>query len=143
MSTIIHENGITLSERQRNYLRECSWSLNKQMRKILKNKYPAGATYYEMKCILEDAHGKQMNIDTVRRGLSQQTDITSRLKQLEDDYGRMPLVKSDDRRLNPESGAKISVYRYNQRYGKPPTHKELLERNKDNNQMTFQRGFGI
>lgn len=137
---ILYENGITLTERQRSFLSRQSWGLNKQMRRILK-KYSQGFTYYEMKKILEQVPGNgKVNIDTVRRGLSQQTDIDSRLTDLEDKYGRMPLLKSDERRENPESGVSISVYKYNERYGQPPSHRELVEKQRKTGQMNFHEG---
>lgn len=136
MSDIIYEYGITLSEEERSFLTRSGWALNKQIRRIMKKYYPRGFTYYEMKGILEQAHGKDINVDTVRRGISQQTDIQSGLDELRDKYGRMPLVKSTEKRLNPESGVSISVYTWNDRYGQPLTHREIVE--KYNGQQQIQ-----
>lgn len=138
---MIYENGITLTDQEKNLLVDKAWSQSKQIAKILKNRRGYGYTYQELRVALESVFGeKKINQDSVKRALSTMTGCQNAPESLKDDYGRWPLVKADKKRLNPETGKKIHVYLWNDRYNQHPTASELRDRYKDSKQMDAYDG---
>jgi hypothetical protein len=43
------------------------------------------------------------------------------------------------KKLNPDTGINITVYKWNSRYDKPPTNQELLHKQQNQGQMDFHK----
>lgn len=127
-NSLIYENGIRLTDTEREWLSKTSKPLNDQIYLLLKKYHPRGFTTQEIQAALEQAHGT-LNKDSIRRGTTQQTDCASGHSDYQDEYGRFRLVKTTKKRLNPETGIHVTIYTINERFSKPPTHREILARN--------------
>lgn len=125
----IYENGIDLFESERKMLRRKAFSLNKMMAKILKNRKGHGYHYQEMIEALEGIYGKDnVNKDSVRRGLSNMAGSKDASETMKDKYGRWPLIKLPEKRLNRVTQKHIHPYAWNPKYGddNPPSHRDLV-----------------
>jgi len=133
----IYQNGLTLSPSEEQMLVEKAWSQSKKIAKILKNRIGFGYTYQEMRVCLEGLFGEDnVNQDSVKRAMSTMTGAKGAPDKMKDKYGRWPLIKLTEKRLNPETQVHIHVYAWNPMYGKPPSNEELVSRHAGN-QMNF------
>lgn len=140
----IYQNGLTLTPQEEQLLTNKAWSQSKQIAKILKNRPGQGYTTQEMKACLENLFGKKtVNEHSVKRAMSTMTGTKGAPDKLKDKYGRYPLIKLDEKRLNPESGVKIHVYAWNPRYNQPQTHREIVEEQKRTGQYDFYGQLGL
>jgi hypothetical protein len=141
----VYQNGIQLSEREEKILTESAWSQSKIIAKILKwmwqNQDPRkGLTFQEMRVTLEGIFpDRRINQDSVKRAMSTMTGTKNASKKYQDKEGRWPLIKIDQKRINPEVELKseIHVYAWNPRYNQPLTHREMIEKYKGQAQMDF------
>lgn len=145
-SPTIFEKGISLSPKEKDLLQRKALSLNRLMALILKNRPDQGLNYGEMMLLIEGAYGQgKVNKDSVRRGLSEMTGSKGADESMRDKYGRWPLVKLDEKRLNPyvnpdkEKQIKIHLYAWNQGYREYPTYQEMYDKNAGK-QMNFHEG---
>lgn len=126
----IWENGIQLTQKERERLNGNAYKQDQQIAMIMRDRADHGFTFYE----LVQATG--YNQDSVKRSLSNMAG-SGDLEKYKDKYGRFPLVKTDSKRINPETGVNISVYKWNDRYKQPPSYKELYEKHQAQGQMNF------
>ncbi|MCH8479171.1 MAG: hypothetical protein LAT56_14695 [Wenzhouxiangella sp.] len=134
----IYQNGLTLSPSEEKLLTNSAWSQSKIIAKILKNRPGQGCTFMEMKQTLQQIFQDQnINQDSVKRAMSTMTATKGAPAKYQDKEGRWPLVKTGEKRVNPETGIGITVYAWNHRYGQPLTHREIVEKYKGQQQMDF------
>lgn len=81
----------------------------------------------------------RVNDRSVQRAMSTMTGTKNAPEKLRDKYGRYPLVKLDEKRLSPSTGVKVHVFAWNSRYKQPPSHRELVEKQKRTGQMNFHK----
>jgi hypothetical protein len=127
---MIYEKGITLTHAERERLERGSYRQDQQIAMILKSRHDEGFTFYDV------VKATNFNQDSVKRSLSNMAG-SGDLDKYKDEYGRFPIIKTDDKRLNPDTGINISVYRWNNRYRQPPTYKELYDKQQERGQMNF------
>ena len=128
----IWEKGITLSEVERNRITSSAMSQDRQIAMIFKDRPDRGFTFYDI------VEATNFNQDSTKRSISNMSG-SGDLDKYKDKYGRFPLKKTGQKKMNPDTGIKITCYKWNIRYGKPPTHRELLEKHKDQPQMDFHK----
>ena len=134
----IYQNGISLSPTEEQLLTQKAWDQSRIIAKILKNRSPEGFTTYEMFHTLENLYGKDtQNIHSVKRAMSSMTGTKGAPEKYRDKEGRWPLVKLDEKRLNPESDTHIHLYAWNPRYNQPLSHREIVEKYRGQQQMEF------
>lgn len=138
-NSTIYEKGISLSETERAIIRERKMSVSRIMAVILKNRPGTGLNYGEMIVLLEKETKQRWSKDTVAGRLSEMTGAQGADESMKDLYGRWPLVKLDEKRKNPLSQHEIHLYAWNKRYGKPPSHRELVSKQKETGQMNFHQ----
>jgi hypothetical protein len=128
---MIHEKGITLSESERNRLRKNAMSQDRQIVLIFKERPTHAFTFHDI------VKATNFNQDSAKRSISNMAG-SGDLDKYKDKYGRFPLIKTAKKKLNPDTGVNITCYKWNIRFGKPPTHSELLEKHKNQGQMDFR-----
>lgn len=125
---MIHEKGLTLTDKERERLEANAMTQDRQISMLFMARPGRGFTFQE----IVTATG--FNQDSTKRSISNMAG-SGDLDKYKDPYGRFPIVKTGMKRINPDSGIKITVYKWNPRYGKAPTHEEILNKNKG--QMKF------
>jgi len=127
---MIHEKCITLTEKERIRLNQSAMSQDRQIAMIFKLRGDRGFTFYEV------VQATGFNQDSAKRSISNMAG-SGDLDKYKDKYGRFPLVKTDTKRENPDTGVKITCYRWNPMYDKHPAHAELVHKHKQQGQMNF------
>ena len=128
---MIHEKGIKLSNEEKKRLASNAMTQDRQIALILKNRPDNGFTFYDI------VQATNFNQDSTKRSISNMAG-SGDLDKYKDKYGRFPLIKTEQKKMNPETGINITCYQWNHRYGEPPTHRELLEKHRNQGQMDFQ-----
>lgn len=117
---MIHEKGITLSSSERQRLEHGAMSQDRQIAILFRSRPTQSFTFYDI------VQATGFNQDSVKRSLSNMAGSKGCEDKYCDDVGRLPLVKLDEKRMNPDSGIRIHCYQWNSEYNKPPTHRELI-----------------
>lgn len=132
---MIHQKGIELTTEERRRLAEQSMTQDRQIALLFRNRPARGLTFYDV------VQATGFNQDSVKRSISNMAGSKRAPKKYRDKYGRYPLVKTDQKKLNPSTGVRVHVYRWNPRYGQLPDHHELLKMN-SGKQMNFHQTEG-
>lgn len=129
---MIHEHGIKLSDAERKRLESSSMSQDRQIAMIFMNRPRSKFTFHDV------VFATGFNQDSVKRSLSNMSGSDPNIAKYKDDYDRFPLVKTEEKKLNPDTGINIHLFRWNDRYNMPPTGQELLRKHAGN-QMDFHK----
>jgi hypothetical protein len=129
---MIHEKGITLSEKERKRLTSNAFTQDRIIAMIFKKRVGVGFTFHDI------VTSTGFNQDSTKRSISNMAG-SGDLEKYKDKYGRFPLVKTAMKKLNPDTGINITVYKWNSRYDKPPTNQELLHKQRNQGQMDFHK----
>jgi hypothetical protein len=129
---MIHEKGIKLSESERNRLSKNAMSQDRQIALIFKERPDHAFTFHDI------VKATYFNQDSTKRSISNMAG-SGDLDKYKDKYGRFPLIKTQQKKMNPETGINITCYQWNIRFSKPPTNRELLEKHQKQGQMDFQK----
>jgi hypothetical protein len=127
---MIHEHGIILSRDEKKRLSSNAMSQDRQIVMIYMRRPGEGYTFYDI------VQATGFNQDSVKRSISNMAG-SGNLEKYKDKYGRFPLVKTEGKRLNPDTGVQISIYEWNHRYNQVPSYKELYEKHQREGQMKF------
>lgn len=127
----IHEKGLTLSNKERKRLQSQEYSQDRQIAMIFQERHTEGFTFHDI------VQATGFHRDSTKRSISNMAG-SSTLEKYMDKYGRFPLVKTAQKKLNPDSGIKITVYKWNSRYRQPPCNDELMAKHKSQGQMNFK-----
>jgi len=128
---MIHENGITLTETERKRLEKNAFSQDRQIAMIFKSRPSQAFTFHD----IVEATG--FNQDSTKRSISNMAG-SGDLDKYKDDVGRFPIKKTDLKKENPDTGIKITCYKWNSRYDKPPSNEELTAKHKKQGTMNFK-----
>lgn len=105
----VYQNGLTLSPKEERTLIEKAWSQSRIIAKILQWKYPEGCAVFEMFNLLEEMpDGNSYNERSVQRAMSSMTGTKNAPEKYKDEFGNWPLLKLDEKRLNPDTDVKFT-----------------------------------
>lgn len=127
---MIHQIGITLSEKERFRLERNAHRQDQQIAWLLKARPDQAFTFQEV----VDATG--FNEASVKRSLSHMAGCDSAPNKYKDDYGRWPLQKLDEKKMNQKTGVRVHCFQWNPRYKKLPCNADLLNKH-SGKQMNF------
>lgn len=127
---MIWEGGITLSDKERAMLQKSEASQDRKIVKLFMSRPDRGFTFHDI------VQATGFNQDSTKRSISNMAG-SGDLDKYKDKMERFPLVKTAQKKLNPETGVRITCYKWNSRYNKPPSNAELVALQKKNGQMNF------
>jgi hypothetical protein len=130
---MIHENGITLTEKERGMLKSAEFSQDRRIAMIFMARPAEGFTFHEILA----ATG--FNQDSVKRSISNMAGAGD-ISKYKDKFDRFPLVKTDMKKENPDTGIRITCYKWNPRFKKPQSHSEIVDQHKKRKQLDFLNG---
>lgn len=122
----VFENGITLSTRERNLIRDEAKTVSQKIREILRNRPDKGYNYGELILLLERVTGQRWSKDTVAARLSE---LSGSNDEHKDSNGQFPLVKLNRKRPNPltRKNIEIHLYAWNPNYGQPTKQTAMFD----------------
>lgn len=128
---MIYENGITLSHEERKRLEQSSYTQDQQIAIIMRNHPQVGFTFHDM------VRATGFNQDSVKRSMSNMAG-SGDIDKYKDFCGRFPIIKTEEKALNPDTGINITIYQWNSRFKQPLTHREIVQKHKERGgQMKF------
>ena len=129
---MIHERGgLELSEKERKRLQSAEFSQDRQIAMIFQARPDKAFTFHDI------VQATGFNQDSTKRSISNMAG-SGDLDKYKDKVGRFPVVKTDLKKENPDTGIKITCYKWNSRYQKPPSNEELKAKHKKQGTMNFE-----